>query len=156
MYWNIQKTTSRERATICNAMCSIFADLERAETLLDVVIEDNFVGMEQRPLTRAEAELVGTLLHIARDIVSNSVSAYYLITARPNNGQVKSYIKSMETVKAAMQCESALEDVSKLEMNLPEEQRKLVMEARAKTGDMEDAAAILALNSLAESGGENG
>lgn len=154
MFWCIEKTTSNERTTISNAMCYLFADLERAETLLDTVLEENFVGRVQKPLSETEASWVGTLLHVARDIISDTITAYNLTVADTEDTRAKNYIAAAEAVKTAMQCEQAYEGVYELEKKLPAERRKAITEARAKIGDMEDAAAILALNGLVKNGGK--
>lgn len=156
MYWCIDKTTSNERTTISNAMYCLFADLERAETLLDTVAEEHFGDMVQKPLDATAAAWVGTLLHVARDIISDTIVAYYLTVADTEDVRAKNYIAAAEAVKTAMQCESAYKGVYALEKKLPAERRKPIMDARAKIGDMEDAAAILALNGLVKNGGKNG
>lgn len=156
MYWCIEKTTSNERTTISNAMYALFADLERAETLIDTVIEENFDDRVQKPLDETAAAWVGTLLHVARDIISDTIVAYNLTVADTEDMRAKNYIAAAEAVKTAMQCEQACEGVYALEKKLPAERRKPIMEARAKIGDMEDAAAILALNGLVKNGGKNG
>ena len=156
MYWCIEKTTSNERTTISNAMYALFADLERAETLIDTVIEENFDDRVQKPLDETAAAWVGTLLHVARDIISDTIVAYNLTVADTEDMRAKNYIAAAEAVKTAMQCEQAYEGVYALEKKLPAERRKPIMEARVKIGDMEDAAAILALNGLVKNGGKNG
>lgn len=156
MYWCIEKTTSNERTTISNAMYALFADLERAETLIDTVIEENFDDRVQKPLDKTAAAWVGTLLHVARDIISDTIVAYNLTVADTEDMRAKNYIAAAEAVKTAMQCEQAYEGVYALEKKLPAERRKPIMEARVKIGDMEDAAAILALNGLVKNGGKNG
>lgn len=156
MYWCIEKTTSNERTTISNAMYALFADLERAETLIDTVIEEHFDDRVQKPLDETAAAWVGTLLHVARDIISDTITAYNLTVADTEDLRAKNYIAAAEAVKTAMQCEQAYEGVYALEKKLPAERRKPIMEARVKIGDMEDAAAILALNGLVKNGGKNG
>lgn len=156
MYWCIEKTTSNERTTISNAMYALFADLERAETLIDTVIEENFDDRVQKPLDETAAAWVGTLLHVARDIISDTIVAYNLTVADTEDMRAKNYIAAAEAVKTAMQCEQAYEGVYAMEKKLPAERRKPIMEARVKIGDMEDAAAILALNGLVKNGGKNG
>lgn len=156
MYWCIEKTTSNERTTISNAMYALFADLERAETLIDTVIEEHFDDRVQKPLDETAAAWVGTLLHVARDIISDTIVAYNLTVADTEDMRAKNYIAAAEAVKTAMQCEQAYEGVYALEKKLPAERRKPIMEARVKIGDMEDAAAILALNGLVKNGGKNG
>lgn len=156
MYWCIEKTTSNERTTISNAMYALFADLERAETLIDTVIEENFDDRVQKPLDETAAAWVGTLLHVARDIISDTIVAYNLTVADTEDMRAKNYIAAAEAAKTAMQCEQAYEGVYALEKKLPAERRKPIMEARVKIGDMEDAAAILALNGLVKNGGKNG
>lgn len=155
MYWCIEKTTSNERTTINNAVYALFADLERAETLLDTVAEEHFEDRVQKPLDATAAAWVGTLLHVARDIISDTITAYHLTVADTEDVRAKNYIAAVEAVKTAMQCESAYEGVYALEKKLPAERRKPIMDARAKIGDMEDAAAILALNDLVKNGGKN-
>ena len=49
-----------------------------------------------------------------------------------------------------------LRELRRMAEELPAERRKLIMEALAKIGDMEDAAAILAINGLVKNGGKNG
>lgn len=156
MYWCIEKTTNNERTTISNAMYALFADLERAETLIDTIIEENFDDRVQKPLDETAAAWVGTLLHVARDIISDTIVAYNLTVADTEDMRAKNYIAAAEAVKTAMQCEQAYEGVYALEKKLPAERRKPIMEARVKIGDMEDAAAILALNGLVKNGGKNG
>lgn len=156
MYWCIEKTTRNERTTISNAMYALFADLERAETLIDTVIEEHFDDRVQKPLDETAAAWVGTLLHVARDIISDTIVAYNLTVADTEDMRAKNYIEAAEAVKTAMQCEQAYEGVYALEKKLPAERRKPIMEARVKIGDMEDAAAILALNGLVKNGGKNG
>ena len=39
MNWNIWKTTVKERAIIGDTMLGVFADLERAEVLLETVLD---------------------------------------------------------------------------------------------------------------------
>lgn len=154
MYWCIDKTTSNERTTISNAMYCLFADLERAETLLDTVAEEHFGDRVQKPLDATAAAWVGTLLHVARDIVSDTIVAYYLTVADTENVRAKNYIAAAEAVKTAMQCEQARESVYTQVKKLPVERCQPITEAREKIGDMEDAAAILAFNGLVKNGGK--
>ena len=51
MNWYIEKTTSKGRSIIRDAVFGIFADLERAEVLLETVLEESFLESEQKPLT---------------------------------------------------------------------------------------------------------
>lgn len=155
MYWCIEKTTSNERTIINNAVYAIFADLEKAETLINTVIEECFDSAEQKKLSSCEAEWVGTMLHITRDILTDAITAYHLTVADTGSVRAQNFIKAAETAKTAMQCEDAYSGVYELEKRAPAEKRKAIMETRAKIGDMDDAAAIIALNALAKNGGEN-
>lgn len=156
MNWCIDKTTRNERTTINNAMYGLFADLEQAETLLNTVIEDCFGAATQAPLSATEAEWAGTMIRIVLNILSDTIVAYFLTVADTDNMRVKNYIASAEAVKVAMQCESAHDTIFGQERELPAEKRSPIVEARIKIGDMEDAAAILALNGLVKNGGKNG
>lgn len=156
MNWCIEKTTSNERATISNAMYALFDDLERAKTLIDTVIEEHFDERVQKPLNATAAEWTGTMIHVARDIIYDTIVSYYLTVADAEDVRAKNYIAAAEAVKTAMQCEQAREGVYALEKKLPAERRKPITEARAKIGDMEDASAILALNAIVKNGGKNG
>ena len=114
MYWGIEKTTSNERTTISNSMYVLFADLERAETLIDAVIEEHFNDRAQKPIDATAAAWAGTLLHVARDIISDTIVAYNLTVADTEDARAKGYIAAAETVKTAMQCEQACDDVKAL------------------------------------------
>lgn len=148
MYWCIEKTTCNERTTISNAMSPLFSDLERAEALLDTVMEDCFDGREQKPLDSCDAAWVGTMLRVARDIIADTIVAYHLTVADTDDVRAKNYIAAAEAVKTAMQCEDAFRGSFAAEQELPAEERKAFCEARCKAGDMEDAAAIVAVDNL--------
>lgn len=143
MFWCIEKTTSHERSTIRNAISPIFVDLERAEIMIDTVIEEHFHDREQKPLGALDAEWVRTMLYVVRGLISDTITAYKLTVADTEDPRAKNYIAAAEAVKTAMQCEQACEGAYALENKLPAERRKPITDALAKIGDMGDAAAIM-------------
>ena len=82
MNWYIEKTTSKGRSVICDAMLGIFTDLERAEVLLETVLEESFFESEQKPLTASEVDWTRSMLYIVHEIIGDAVVAYHLTVAR--------------------------------------------------------------------------
>lgn len=56
MNWYIEKTTSKERRVICDTMLGLFVDLERANALLETVLDEQFSDREQAPLSASGAD----------------------------------------------------------------------------------------------------
>lgn len=68
MNWNIWKTTVKERAIIGDTMLGVFADLERAEVLLETVLDEHFLDREQKPIAASDADWTRSMLHIVNGI----------------------------------------------------------------------------------------
>ena len=155
MNWYIEKTTANERTVINNAMYSLFDDLERAEVLLSTVLEEYFGDRHQKPLTESDAEWTRNMLHIVQNILSDTIVSYYLTVADTENLMARNYMKAAESVKTAIQCGKAFDDVYEMEKGLATEKRRSFIEARKRIGDMDDEAAIQALHALLEDTVEN-
>lgn len=148
MNWYIEKTTSKERAVIRNAMFGIFADLERAEVLLETVLDEE---NGQKILTVSEEDWACSMLHIVRDIIGDAVVAYHLTVG---DSESKNYIASAETAKIAIQCESAHSGAVAVGNKLRQDERRRFIDAMDKISDMGDADAIVAIDGLVKNGGK--
>ena len=69
MNWNIWKTTVKERAIIGDTMLGVFADLERAEVLLETVLDEHFLDREQKPIAASDADWTRSMLHTVNGII---------------------------------------------------------------------------------------
>ena len=156
MNWYIEKTTSKERSVICDAMLGIFTDLERAEVLLETVLEESFFESEQKPLTASEADWTRSMLHIVNDIISDSILVFYLTIGDDEDTQVKNFIASLERAKLAMQCEGAHSAAIAAGNKLREDRRRGFLDAMDKISGMADAEAIAVIDGLVKNGGKNG
>ena len=156
MNWYIEKTTSKGRSIIRGAVFGIFADLERAEVLLETVLEESFLESEQKPLTASEADWTRSMLYIVHEIIGDAVVAYHLTVGDTEDLRAKNYIASAETAKLAMQCESAHSGAVAAGNKLCEDRRRVFIDAMDKISDMWDAEAIAAIDGLVKNGGKNG
>ena len=134
MNWNIGKTTVKERAIIGDTMLGVFADLERAEVLLETVLDEHFLDREQKPIAASDADWTRSMLHIVNGIIRDSIVTFYLTIG---DDEEPHYIEAAETAKLARQCEIAYYNA-----------RKKHPGATGKIADMEDADAIAAIKLL--------
>jgi hypothetical protein len=148
MNWYIEKTTSKERRAICDTMLGLFVDLERANALLETVLDEQFSDREQAPLSASGADWTRSMLHIVNDIISDSILVFYLTIGDDEDTQVKNFIASLERAKLAMQCEGAHSAAIAAGNKLREDRRRGFLDAMDKISDMEDADAIAAIKLL--------
>ena len=151
MNWNIEKTTARERMKICDAMYALFVELERAEMLLNTVIDEDFGSYVQQPITKERAEWTGAMLRIVSDIMNDVSLAYKLTVANTGDPRVGRYIEAAERVKTAIECDNAHDAAFRQERGLPEEIQKARVSERGRLRDIEDAEALQALSDLMQS-----
>ena len=156
MNWNIWKTTVKERAIIGDTMLGVFADLERAEVLLETVLDEHFLDREQKPIAASDADWTRSMLYIVHEIIGDAVVAYHLTVGDTEDLRAKNYIASAETAKLAMQCESAHSGAVAAGNKLCEDRRRVFIDAMDKISDMWDAEAIAAIDGLVKNGGKNG
>lgn len=136
----IEKTNSNDRIAISNGMAPIFDSLERAELLLDAVMEECYGSNENK--------WEWQMLRIVQDMLMDATTAYHLTIADTRSICVKNAIKEIENVKVSMQCEEVQERICDLARNLPAAQRKTITEERVKASDMNDEQALVILNEL--------
>ena len=137
MNWNIGKTTVKERAIIGDTMLGVFADLERAEVLLETVLDEHFSERVQKPLPDYDADWTRSMLRIVNDIISDSILTFYLTIGDTEDTRANNYVEAAETVKLARQCEIAYYNAQKKHPD-----------AMEKIADMDDADAIAAIKLL--------
>lgn len=137
MNWNIWKTTVKERAIIGDTMLGVFADLERAEVLLETVLDEHFPDRGQKPIAASDADWTRSMLRIVNDIISDSILTFYLTIGDTEDTRANNYIEAAETVKLARQCEIAYYNAQKKHPD-----------AMEKIADMDDADAIAAIKLL--------
>lgn len=148
MNWYIEKTTSKERRAICDTMLGLFVDLERANALLETVLDEQFSDREQAPLSASGADWTRSMLHIVNDIISDSILVFYLTIGDDKDTQVKNLIASLERAKLAMQCEGAHSAAIAAGNKLREDRRRGFLDAMDKISGMADADAIAAIKLL--------
>ena len=137
MNWNIWKTTVKERAIISDTMLGVFADLERAEVLLETVLDEHFLDREQKPIDAADADWTRSMLRIVNDIIRDSIVTFYLTIGDDEEPRAARYIEAAETAKLARQCEIAYYN-----------SQKKHPDAMEKIADMDNADAIAAIKLL--------
>lgn len=137
MNWNIWKTTVKERTIIGDTMLGVFADLERAEVLLETVLDEQFSDREQAPLSTSDADWTRSMLHIVNDIIRDSIVTFYLTIGDDEEPRAAHYIEAAETAKLARQCEIAYYNAQKKHPG-----------AMGKIAEMADADAIAAIKLL--------
>ena len=137
MNWYIEKTTSKERRVICDTMLGLFVDLERANALLETVLDEQFSDREQAPLSASGADWTRSMLHIVNGIIRDSIVTFYLTIGDDEEPRAAHYIEAAETAKLARQCEIAYYNAQKKHPG-----------AIGKIADMEDADAIAAIKLL--------
>ena len=137
MNWNIGKTTVKERAIIGDTMLGVFADLERAEVLLETVLDEHFLDREQKPIAASDADWTRSMLHIVNGIIIDSIVTFYLTIGDDEEPRAAHYIEAAKTAKLARQCEIAYYNAQKKHPG-----------ATGKIADMEDADAIAAIKLL--------
>ena len=137
MNWNIWKTTVKERAIIGDTMLGVFADLERAEVLLETVLDEHFLDREQKPIAASDADWTRSMLYIVHEIIGDAVVAYHLTVGDDEEPRAAHYIEAAETAKLARQCEIAYYNAQKKHPG-----------AMGKIADMDDADAIAAIKLL--------
>ena len=148
MLHTIEKTTYEQRLTITNALFPSVCGLERANTLLWSVIEENFSDAEQKHLDRDQAEWVGTVLLIVSDIIDDTIEQYYLTTHDVGSERVAKYLKQAEQVANATKCEELHNIERQWEHTLPQGKLETVAARRIEICRMEDEEAIEALTQL--------
>lgn len=142
MNWNFIKTTSSERAIISDATYELFADLERAEMLLNTVLNEDFSDRVQQPITEGRAEWIGAMLWTISDIISDVVLAYKLTVADTEDPRACLYIEAAERVKTAIECEKAHEAAFAQLRKLPKEMHDARISERVRLKDLEDSEAL--------------
>ena len=118
-------------------LVGVFADLERAEVLLETVLDEHFLDREQKPIAASDADRTRSMLRIVNDIIRDSIVTFYLTIGDDEEPRAARYIEAAETAKLARQCEIAYYNAQKKHPG-----------AIGKIADMEDADAIAAIKLL--------
>lgn len=144
----VEQMTENERITLKNAMCAPIVSLERANMLLDTVLEDSFYEAKQESISAGHAEWIGDMLKISCEIVDDVLMSYYLLVA--NEEKAARYLKEADMVGKAVSCGRMTARLRNLERGMNPEKREEVTEARKKICDMDDSIALSLLTGLAE------
>ena len=153
MNWSFEKTTARERMKICDAMYALFVELERAEMLLNTVIDEDFGSYVQQPITKERAEWMGAMLRIVSDIVNDVSLAYKLTVANTGDPRVSRYIEAAERVKTAIECDNAHSTAFKQIGKLPHADFIARGKELVELRDLEDTEALRHMSGLVHSAG---
>ena len=148
MIYPIEKTTCEQRLTIANALFPSVCGLERANTLLWRLIEENFSDAEQKPLNRDRAEWVRTVLFVVSDIIDDTIEHYYLTTNDVGSERVAGFLKKAKQVDNAVKCDELHHAERQWEHTLPQGKLETVSARRSEICRMEDEEAIEALTRL--------
>lgn len=144
----VEQLTGNERITLENAMGAPIVSLERANMLLDTVLEDSFYDGKQASISASHAEWIGDMLKASCEIVDDVLMSYYLLVA--NEEKTARYLKNADMVGKAVSCERMAKKLRNLERGMNPEKREEVTEARKKICDMDDSIALSLLTGLAE------
>lgn len=145
----IEKTNLQERAIIEDAVNDIFAKIENAHILLDEEMEKYFFSIEQKGLTKWEAESLGVHLRIAFDMIFDSLLQYHLTVGHSDWRGVHPYLEGAERARRAIEAESVQNKAMDIERRFRDTSKgKELTETRCGVQHLPDSQAITILETL--------
>ena len=145
----IEKTNLEERAIIEDAVNDIFARIESAHFLLDEEMEKYFLSIEQKSLTKWEAESLGIHLRIVADLIFDSLLQYHLTVGHSDWRGVHPHLEGAERAQKAIEAETAQNKMIDIERKFRDTPKgKELTEARNGVQHLPDNQAIIILETL--------